>query len=315
MAGFKHELSSDDDDVGCNEDGDFQYQFNYFNNKKIKKDELSLHTTVHAHDNDDQHDQNVHFPHGDLHANDIRKVNSSFTRLVAGDLHRIQPENLQGKYMCQLTEDEIATERKRRNKCKVYYLMTAASLEELNQYIDLVLMSFKIDHIYPFDHAWTEKFDRDLAVTNIEHIKKTNDVVLKRAFIWLGLYLSRKFLSVFCPRPDDSIDDTGSPETNHSFRRYTKEFTANPALLGPFVMSKESPFACVVSARLVGLINMTQFVAIATKLWMEHQPWQNHENWGHLDADDIGHDVKLLMAPPAAFASNRNGASPNRLLK
>jgi len=315
MADTKHKQSGSESSAvdGEKEDeprGAFDYGYNFFKKRKVDAADANVHATVDMPSGSADGALYAGIP-ANAHpaaAKDMKRVMESYTCMVAGDLKRVQPKDLNDKYMCQPSQEKLALEGKRRNKCRLFYLMTDATVEEVNTYVELAFMSLKVDHVYPFDNAWTEQFDRDLAAKNMDHIRKGTDIVVKRAFIWIALYLSRKFVSVFCPRRDGA-GDSSSPTTEKMFMRYTKEFTANPALLGPFVASKDSPFAYVVSARLIGLINTPQFVVIATKLWMELQPWNNHDAWGTLDADGLGLDVKLLMAPPATTTSSSGGAN------
>lgn len=318
----KKQMDRDGDDERNDNGGDtkkkgFDYRFNFFKKRKIESNDANVHTTIDIPSSND--DENGSWSNNDNNNNknnnkDTKRVMESYTCMLASDLKRVQPKDLSDKCMNQPTEKEIGLENKRRNKCKLFFLMTAATIEEVNQYVELAFMSLKVDHIYPFDNAWTEQFDRELSAKNIDFIRKSPDIVVKRAFIWLALFLSRKFVTVFCPRRTDP-SDTSNEGMDSTFNRRTKEFTVNPDLLGPFVTAKDSALSFVVSARLVGLINTGQLVAIATKLWMELQPWNDHEIWGNLDADELGNNVRLIMAPPSKHIHNAiEGPNDNQML-
>lgn len=218
------------------------------------------------------------------------------TCMLAGELKCVERHDLETRSLGQLPKEATKMEKMRRNKCKIFYLMTAALDDEVSRYVKIALECLRIDGRYPFSSTVIEASDRDIAAQMVTRLTTTATIAEKRAFLWIALFLSRQFVAVFCPRVNEG--DTSTPgDIPNAQRRYTREFSANPALLGPFVAANDAPLRYIASARLVGLCTRDQFVAMATKLWMELQPWRKAKHWRYLDPRQPGPELKMLLGP------------------
>lgn len=201
----------------------------------------------------------------------------NITCINPGKLVPIETDDLdEGERLGQPTEQEWAEENERRKKCKLTYLMAYAPDHEVLRYADIALQCLRDSSVYPFPAPEFDPVDTELGAEALDIVMTQGNIMYQKNLIWMALYLSREFVSVFCPRPSASGN---------------REFLVNPEILGAFISGKKSPLIAIVSSMLINNIGVDHMGPAALEKWMELRPWADHEVWSKLQADGSGGEL------------------------
>lgn len=152
-----------------------------------------------------------------------------------------------------------------RRKCKLTEIMLYDN-KELEFYVKKAVDALICDGIY------TSDMGEDVHSKNYYYVSKFltialegKDVIAKKYLIWLALYLSPTFISVFCPPPDL----TNAP----------KAFLVDPDKMIQMVATENCPFFYLVGEMISGTIDVRTFVTCCTVEWNSMDPWENMDEY------------------------------------
>ena len=132
------------------------------------------------------------------------------TRVGAVELKRVNAANLPN-IKCNVSDRQNRALVELRCKDTIYRLMTKNDdTRELDSYVQQLIECLARDKIFPVEQAVIdtrvyERRDMTQAQEVLTHVKTSHNVILKRAFLWLGLRICPSFINTFCPPPSDRL--------------------------------------------------------------------------------------------------------------
>lgn len=238
------------------------------------------------------------------------------TRVGAVELKRVNAANLPN-IKCNVSDRQNRALVELRCKDTIYRLMTKNDdTRELDSYVQQLIECLARDKIFPVEQAVIdtrvyERRDMTQAQEVLTHVKTSHNVILKRAFLWLGLRICPSFINTFCPPPSD---------------RLHRRFLADPAKLSLILKGPNQPVRFYLSLFVNGQSTLHHMVTCCTAEWCSLMPWENHAAWSAVDPNTPSRELLegrrkrakqtgAVDAPSYQYLENSNGAQPQSALE
>lgn len=187
----------------------------------------------------------------------------------------------------QMCRDRAAELRTTRSHCKLMHLSFEAGLEELNQYLEQLMLCLRNDEVLPSDPDNEVQRQNDITDSALEMVLSCEDLLIKRVFLWMGFYVSPSFVHVFTPRVESK-----------------QPFTVDPGKFAEFVFRKDAVYVQLVSLYYAARLSEWGFVTACAQRWMEMQPWQNVERYNAISPDHPSIEASLMTGDLAGLPSD-----------
>jgi hypothetical protein len=235
------------------------------------------------------------------------------TRIAAPKLKRICSANLNNTEHARLeiSKAEIERAEEKKRKDMIYNLMTnntSDGLTLLTQFAELGYRKLLEEDFYPHDPKRAD--DAKIWDSTFRNLLQSPDSLEKRAFIWMALYMSPKFVDIFCPRGGGT--DEGGGERAAKYLTDAKLLTfflkndnspfvnVFEAMLKP--ANTESTFSRLFASSIVPLYDFESFAINATMEWVRMQPWRDMDTWLATDPNLPSIELRMLLAPSTVHA-------------